>query len=63
MIIEDLKIEQSEVCISENELNRKRVQLITALLEIETLLRNQNAKLLEITQNDRKEEVVWKEAA
>lgn len=61
--MEELEIEQTEVNVNENELNRKRVRLIATLLEIETLLKEQEVKLLGFTQNDRKETVILKEAA
>lgn len=63
MNTEDLKIEQEQISISENELSRRRTQLISTLLEIETLLKEREKNLLVVTQNDRQDEVVWKEAA
>lgn len=61
--MEELGIEQTEVSVNENELNRRRVRLIATLLEIETLLREQEIRLLGFNQNDRKETVILKEAA
>lgn len=61
--MEDLEIEQMEVSVNEHDLNRKRIRLIATLLEIETILREQQERLLDFTQNDRKETVVLKEAA
>ncbi|MGZ6470991.1 MAG: hypothetical protein ACXWRZ_07525 [Bdellovibrio sp.] len=60
--MEELEIEQMEVSVNENELNRKRVRLIATLLDIEILLREQEVRLLSFTQNDRKG-IILKEAA
>ncbi|MGZ3769413.1 MAG: hypothetical protein ACXVCR_07345 [Bdellovibrio sp.] len=62
MKMEELEIEQMEVSVNENELNRKRVRLIATLLDIEILLREQEVRLLSFTQNDRKG-IILKEAA
>ena len=63
MNIEELKIEKVAIGVSEIELNRKRVRLVATLLEIEGILRAQQAKLLALVPNDRRENLELQEAA
>lgn len=63
MNMEDLKIERVAVEVSEIELKRQRVRLIATLLEIEVLLREQQAQLLALVPVDRRELLEFKGAA
>ena len=63
MNIEELKVEKVAIGVSEIELNRKRVRLVATLLEIEGILRAQQAKLLALVPNDRRENLELQEAA
>ena len=45
MNLEDLKIEQTEVLLTDNEYKRRQIRLIAALLDIELCLRQKEAKI------------------
>ena len=55
MNLEDLKIEQTEVLLTDNEYKRRQIRLIAALLDIEICLRQKEATIVDEISRELKE--------